>query len=651
MQYMEVSLPLNKNTLLRTNFVVCVIIIIGFLVTSYVSYSSNFGIYEQDVERVSVLAEEGIFHKIDAIFSQPVNVSLTIANDSLLKDFLSQEQDQLLSHTYITQLREYLDTYRMKYSYDSVFLVSAATNRYYHFNGLDRVLAPEQEEDVWYYHFLDGGQEFSLNVDNDQAADNEITVFVNCKITDATGATMGVVGVGLKVDQLQAILGQYSAQYGVTAMLVDEEGIIQLSPEQTGYEGVELFSDPRYTQSRARILGDRENIQAFWYPNESKTGYLVTQYVPNLQWYLVVENNVTVVRDQLQQQLMRNVLVLLFIVTAVLVTITGVIRTYNQQILQLTIGPELEYERLLHEATVGLYEHVFEWNVSKDKPLGEAIHRYLAYLGIAEGASYDAALLSIAHSQIKEEFIQGYLDTFCRAHVLEVYASGVNNLSYDFMSRSEGSEEYHWIHLSCRIFYWASDQSVRMLSYRKDIDEEKCREIRLLERSRRDTMTGLYNKGATEDLMTDALNTSTTEGRFVLMLFDIDDFKQVNDRWGHIFGDEVIVRFASLLQTQFRETDIVGRVGGDEFAVLMRDQDDHELVRRKLAQFCDQLGRHAVGDDQGYTISASIGAAFFPEQCGTYRELYEKADQALYTAKKQGKGGCWLSGEMAQDLP
>ena len=82
---------MKKNVLFRTNFAVCAVIIIGFLVTSFISYRSNQGIFRKDVERVSELTSEGIYHQIDSIFTKPINISLTMANDSLLSDFLDGE--------------------------------------------------------------------------------------------------------------------------------------------------------------------------------------------------------------------------------------------------------------------------------------------------------------------------------------------------------------------------------------------------------------------------------------------------------------------------------------------------------------------------------------------------------------------------------
>ena len=171
----------SNRALLKTNLFVCAIIILGFLATSIVSYRSNLGVFEGDTEKVTALTSEGIYRQIESIFMKPMGVSLTMANDSLLRTTLLQEQENLDSSEYIETLREYLNSYRIKYNYDSVFLVSSATHRYYNFEGLDRTLEPENPENDWYYDSLSLYQDYWINVDNDEVAgaNNKITVFIN----------------------------------------------------------------------------------------------------------------------------------------------------------------------------------------------------------------------------------------------------------------------------------------------------------------------------------------------------------------------------------------------------------------------------------------------------------------------------------------
>ncbi|MEG1441780.1 MAG: cache domain-containing protein, partial [Oscillospiraceae bacterium] len=345
---------MKNKTLLRTNILVCIIILLGLTITAIISYRSNIDIFQEDIEKVTTLTSEGIYNQINDIFSQPLSVSLTMANDSLLKTFLTEEEKNYTDNVYLTEMQNYLNTYKEKYSYDSVFLVSTTSNRYYHFNGVDRVLTKDNPENEWYYNFLSSDEEYSLNVDNDEAKGNEITVFVNCRITDNSGKVMGVVGVGIRVDSLQELLHDYEEKYGISACLINNTGKVEISSLKTGYENVNLFDEVEYSKNKENILGNRDTKQTFWYSSENGEGFVVTRYEPNLKWHLIVESDTTKICNTLTFQLSGGIVLIVFIIFMVMFTIIYVIKKYNAKVIELTVSEELEYQRLLHETTEGL---------------------------------------------------------------------------------------------------------------------------------------------------------------------------------------------------------------------------------------------------------------------------------------------------------
>ncbi|MEG0615943.1 MAG: diguanylate cyclase [Oscillospiraceae bacterium] len=637
---------MKNKTLIRTNILVCLIITIGFVFTSVISYNSNKGQFEEDIEQVATLTQDGIYNDIAAIFSEPVSVSVTMANDSLLKDFLTQEKKESVDEKYIQKMQDFLGSYKEKYEYDSVFLVSAASNRYYHFDGLDRVLTKDNPENVWYYDFLKSDEEYSLNVDNDEATkENTITVFVNCKIKDDNGSVMGVVGVGLKVNSLQELFRKYESEYAIKAYLVDKFGTIQISSDKTGYEKTNLFDTASYKSSKARILDEQNEKQKFWYYDDKSSGYVVSRFEPNLKWHLIVENDTTALLKQLNTQLLKNLITIVAIIALVLVTITAVIKKYNAQIIKLTVSQELEYQRLLHETTAGLYENIFEFDITNNRAGGESTKQFFKSYGMSPDAPYDKALEVIAQKQIKDEYIKGYLDMFAPGNIMKTYESGITNLTYDFMITQDG-ESYHWIRLTARIFFWNSDKSVRMITYRENVDSQKRRELELIDEVQKDAMTGLYNKGATEALISQILQDDMqNEVCHAFLILDIDNFKTVNDTMGHSFGDDVIRELASEIDTQFHEGDIVGRIGGDEFVVLIKNVSETDKLKNKLERVCSKLGYKNFGGKTEYHITCSIGVAIFKKDGLKYAELYEKADQALYYAKGHGKAAFSIFGE------
>ena len=119
-------------------------------------------------------------------------------------------------------------------------------------------------------------------------------------------------------------------------------------------------------------------------------------------------------------------------------------------------------------------------------------------------------------------------------------------------------------------------------------------------------------------------------------MLDIDDFKNVNDSKGHAFGDTVLCNAVGYLESSFRSSDLIGRIGGDEFAVFMRDIGSGENALEKARQICSLYDERSSSED--FKISCSIGVAFCEAGRGeTFAELYLKADTALYKAKDKGK--------------
>lgn len=594
-------------------------------------------VFEKDVEDVTDLASEGIYYKIDSIFTKPVNVSLTMANDSLLKEFLAEEQSRMEDETFIKSMRDYLYAYREKYAYDSVFLVSAQTGRYYHFNGLDRVLEQGNPENTWYYDFIADPHEYSLNIDNDEASDNEITIFINCKIKDRDGTVMGVVGVGFRVDYLQELLKSYEDEFNVRARLADENGVVEISTHHTSYEPMNLFDDGSYDDMRDQLLSGREEMQTFWHTADRSREYMVSRYIENLDWYLLVENDTTDLNRHMKESLEQGIAVILMIVAGVLFTITTVIRRYNAQIIELTTAREREYNKIRQDAAKELYENIYELDITHNCAVGENTERYFESLGVPVKTPYSEALNIIADKQIKEEYRRGYVDTFSPEHVMEAYSQGVKSLTYDFMITNNGSD-YYWMRIMACIYFWSEDNSVRMTIYRQNIDEVKRQETKLFEQMQSDPLTGLYNKAATEEMISEQVKGAEPGSSYAFLILDIDNFKHVNDTLGHSAGDFVISQFAQNIQSHFREGDIVGRIGGDEFAVFIPFT-GMESLEKKVQQLVADLHTCITTEAGKCNVSASVGIAIYPGSGMDFETLYKNADLALYKTKKREKNG------------
>lgn len=153
----------------------------------------------------------------------------------------------------------------------------------------------------------------------------------------------------------------------------------------------------------------------------------------------------------------------------------------------------------------------------------------------------------------------------------------------------------------------------------------------------RDGLTGLFNHTHLKaHLQTEVARAKRLRGKLAFAMIDIDDFQTVNAHYGHPAGDRVIQSLASLLQQRLRRTDIVGRYGGEEFAVILGDADGEmaERILNELRENFAQIVHHADGAEFQVTFSCGIGT--FPEFDGV-NALNMAADQALYRAKQQGR--------------
>lgn len=166
----------------------------------------------------------------------------------------------------------------------------------------------------------------------------------------------------------------------------------------------------------------------------------------------------------------------------------------------------------------------------------------------------------------------------------------------------------------------------RVVGVVSNIHELRARSARYEEAAKKDLLTGLYNKVSAERAIHQVL-CGKKDVASTLIVLDLDDFKQVNDTYGHQAGDVVLRETAAQLQTMFRSTDIVGRWGGDEFIVLAVGMNESEHLHHKLAHMLSCEGFT-------YPVTKSVGAACYPSHARDWPTLCRLADQALYEAKR-----------------
>lgn len=157
--------------------------------------------------------------------------------------------------------------------------------------------------------------------------------------------------------------------------------------------------------------------------------------------------------------------------------------------------------------------------------------------------------------------------------------------------------------------------------------------------SKRDTLSSLYNKRAFFDDAKRYFEVHNPRLSCSLAIIDIDDFKQVNDTFGHDTGDKVLSRVGDILLELYRPTDLIARFGGDEYLVLADRMIDENIIRRRFEELACRVAEESQGA-AGTAITLSMGAVYADGQSVDFSRLFQQADEALYAAKQAGKNDC-----------
>ncbi len=170
-----------------------------------------------------------------------------------------------------------------------------------------------------------------------------------------------------------------------------------------------------------------------------------------------------------------------------------------------------------------------------------------------------------------------------------------------------------------------------------DIDALKSEALNQQQKALKDELTQLLNRNSTQREIQSYLDRRHETNSAAMLMIDIDNFKLVNDNLGHLYGDAMLKQVGTILRSLFRSQDVVGRFGGDEFMVFLKDVPGRELVENKCALLVETLGRQLKKLTPKLPVSISVGAAMTPEDGVNFPALYRSADEALYMAKRQGK--------------
>ena len=192
----------------------------------------------------------------------------------------------------------------------------------------------------------------------------------------------------------------------------------------------------------------------------------------------------------------------------------------------------------------------------------------------------------------------------------------------------------------------AENEVIGMLGIGRDISKRKANEARIFRLAHFDSLTDLPNRSLFSDRLQQALQMAQrNHEKVTLMCVDLDHFKPINDTWGHAVGDEVLKQAAQRMVGCVRASDTVGRIGGDEFVVLLPESHNAEEILRVAEKIRASLAEDFMVGELRLSISSCIGVAIYPEHGSDPTSLARSADRAMYVAKESGRNRVCVFGK------
>jgi len=468
-----------------------VVLIAGFVGTSIAGYIVSRDAIRQGItEQALPLTGDNIYSEIQKDLLRPVFISSLMAQDTFVRDWV------IGGETDSAPIQRYLNEIKQRYGAVSSFLVSDRTHRYYYPDGVLKTVNENDPRDKWFFRVRDLKEAYETNVDPDFANRDTLTIFINYRLLDYDGKFLAVTGVGLTTDTVTHILDNYQSRFHRSVYFVDKDGNVVLTGKSMKQVQGSIRKLPGISDIAARILTRDTAATRLEYKLGQTTNLVNSRFIPELGWYLVVEQNVNDDMKPVQNVLMLNLAISALITLLVLITI----------------------------------------------------------------------LLAVNHYQRRLEHV-----------------------------------------------------------------------------AMTDSLTGLLNRQAFEILFRQALLDVDRHGKpLAAILFDIDLFKNINDKHGHLAGDQVLHTIGELARKAVRENDIVTRWGGEEFMILLRDC-PLEVACKVAENLRAAIEAHDFMislDSEPVTVSLGVAEYALQE---TQSSFFLRADRALYVAKIGGRNRMHVS--------
>lgn len=292
-------------------------------------------------------------------------------------------------------------------------------------------------------------------------------------------------------------------------------------------------------------------------------------------------------------------------------------------------------ERKLQEIMNAGFLSVFKVNITQNRMILIDKEAAAKLSSPPEEGVYDE-ILQAALSKIHPDFQKKVYEKMnCRALHL-AYMRGIHTCNVEYRLKRKGC--YHWINASIQLLKKDSSADIFARVFLKDIQAQKEKEEKLQKEVHIDALTGAYNRKGIITHIEELLR-QNPEAISACVSLDIDNFKEVNDTFGHLYGDAVLSETAKKIQKLCRSDTLIGRLGGDEFVAFFPRLQSEEVLMHAAERLQSALVNTYTSGSHIVKTSVSMGISFYPRHGTTFTELYDKADIAMYHCKRNGKNG------------
>ncbi|MFH1156451.1 MAG: sensor domain-containing diguanylate cyclase [Pseudomonadota bacterium] len=309
----------------RYLFILSLLLVTGFFLTSFASYFVSLASLRTQIETSQLpLTSDTVYSEIQRDLLKPVFISSIMASDTFLRDWvINGEADT-------DKITRYLNEIKTRYDTVTSFFVSDATHKYYFHEGILKTVSETSDRDVWYFRVRDMKPDYEINIDPDMANRDAMTIFVNHKVFDYGGRYIGATGVGLTILSVKDLIENYQKKYNRDIFFTDRQGLITLHGTSFTEPATHITDIPGIAALSQTILSSP--MEALRYKAHGTTIHLNTRFIPEIGWYLLVQQTEDKAVKGIVNALVMN-LVVCSIITAVILTLSHItLSAYQERI-------------------------------------------------------------------------------------------------------------------------------------------------------------------------------------------------------------------------------------------------------------------------------------------------------------------------------